>query len=298
VVVTYNPDESCLDCLGTILAAAAHTVIVDNRSAEACRPALARLRSPAVTFVENAENTGVGAALNQGIRVAAGLGYGWFLLFDQDTKILAATLDELVGAARECLAETGPQFGFLGANFFGSRTDGSVGDALVPFAAGQRWIAREIVITSGTLLSRESFEAIGPFREDFFVDHVDHEYCLRARRRGLVVGATVQPVLVHRQGLRAHRRLWWMLGARKSVTGYSPLRRYYQIRNLLWLAREYGRDFPATVDRLRAVTWRDARRGLRYEDRLFLNLMAIALAWWHVRRGVSGRYPGRLLHRP
>jgi rhamnosyltransferase len=294
IVVTYNPDASSLECIRGILKAAAHTVIIDNRSVESCRQPLRELASPRVTWVENPDNVGVAAALNQGMRTAAGLGHRWCLLFDQDTKILPTTLADLLEALNECRAELGPKFGLLGSNFFHGLADGTADEASVPFCPGRRWLAKETVITSGTIIGLDSFEAIGPFREEFFIDHVDHEYCLRAQHKGFVVARTVWPVMVHRLGLLGNRRSWVAFGAKKLVSMYSPLRHYYQIRNLAVLVREHEKEFPATIDLLRKCTRREMRRSLKYEGRFLRNLIAVVLAKRHGRRGITGKYQGRI----
>jgi len=38
------------------------------------------------------------------------------------------------------------------------------------------------VITSGSLLPLATYADIGPFREEFFIDFVDTDYCFRARK--------------------------------------------------------------------------------------------------------------------
>lgn len=40
---------------------------------------------------------------------------------------------------------------------------------------------RKTLITSGMLIPLSLFGKIGMFREDYFIDSVDHEFCLRAR---------------------------------------------------------------------------------------------------------------------
>ncbi len=294
IVVAYNPDASSIECIRGILEAAARTVIIDNQSGEACVRQLRELASPRVTLVENPRNVGVAAALNQGIETAAALGYRWFLLFDQDTKIFPTTIADLVGGLNECRAELGPKLGLLGSNFFHGFVDGSVEEAKVPFCPGKRWLATDMVITSGTIIGLESFEAIGPFREDLFIDHVDHEYCLRAQRKGFIVARTVWPLMVHWLGLLCNRRSWLAFGGSKMVSMYSPLRRYYQIRNLIMLTREYEKEFPASIDLLRKWTRREATRALKYEGCFFRNLMSILLAMRHGRRGVTGKYNGSI----
>jgi rhamnosyltransferase len=293
-VIAYNPDASSLECIGDISKAATHTVIIDNRSGETCRVKLRELASPRVTLVENPDNVGIAAALNQGIRAAATLGYRWFLLFDQDTILFPTTINDLVDVLNECLAALGSKFGLLGSNYFHRLGDDTIEEAKVPFCPGQRWLAKETAITSGTILGLDGFEAIGPFREEFFIDHVDHEFCLRAQHKGFVVARTVWPLMVHRLGLLVKRRSWLSFGSQKTVSMYSPLRHYYQIRNAIILAREYEKEFPCTIGLIRQTIRREMRRALRYEGQFYRNLTAIVLALRHSRRGITGKYHGRI----
>jgi rhamnosyltransferase len=293
VVVCYRPDESAFECIRTILEGAAHTIIVANSP----EPALRALGSADVTLVENSENVGVAAALNQGIREARRQDYRWVLLFDQDTRIFPASIVELLDVLNDCLVEEGDRLALLGTNYFHGLADGSVADAGVPFCPERSWIERDLVITSGTLVSLRSFAAIGCFAEDFFVDHVDHEYCLRARRMGYVVARTVWPLMVHRIGMARRRASRGGAGLREVVNDYSALRRYYQIRNFLRLSREYGREFPGSIALLRKTAGRETSRMLLHERGRLLKIAALAIAAIHARRGLSGKYPGRLLLR-
>ena len=294
VVVTYNPDTSSCECIHSLIGAADHTFVIDNRSEENLLLRLRNLVSARATLIENSHNAGVAAALNQGIRAAAEKGYRWFLLLDQDSRISPSSITELVKVLNDGLAEVGSKLGLLGSNFFHGFTDGSVEDARVSFCPGRTWQAVDTVITAGTILSLENFEAIGPFREDFFIDHVDHEYCLRARHKGFIIGRTVLPLIVHRLGWVGNRRPWLALGKKKIVTMYSPLRRYYQVRNLAVLTREYEKEFPQHIQMLRQWTRREVVRALKYEGHFFALLLAIILAVRHSRRGIMGKYNGSI----
>jgi len=292
VIVTYEPDDSSLECVRSIIARCAHTVIVDNCSKESRRQALRELRTPSVTLVENDSNTGVAAGFNSGIRTAAALNYRWFLLFDQDTRIFPSTLPELLLVHAQCSAALGPRLGFLGCGYYSTLEDGTIIPGKETPPSGQSWFVTDLVITSGTLISWRNFQEIGAFREDFFIDHVDHDYSLRAQRLGFAVTRTSAPLMVHRMGAQRVRRRWRALGAKKMLNYYSPLRRYYQMRNLLALARSYEDEFPASIAQLRDWMRRELSRSLRYETGLFRILIAVFLARRDDRRGVTGKYKG------
>jgi rhamnosyltransferase len=295
IIVTYNPDDFSLQTIRTIVDEAAHIVILDNHSGESSLQKLRTLKSDKVTLVENAENTGIAGGLNLGIQAAAEKGYQWFLLFDQDTKIFPATIPALIDAYAGCCSELGPKLGFLGSNYhLHLMKEDLIFDGNVPFCQGRLWSTGKLILTSGTLINWQNFQALGPFREDLFIDHVDHEYQLRAMRHGLVVARTALPLLVHRLGMQHKRRALLAFGRKKMSSYYSPLRRYYQIRNFAVLAREYENEFPEIIGFIRRSIKRETFRALKYEGGFCKNVISILIARRDARRGVTGKYRGRI----
>jgi rhamnosyltransferase len=167
-------------------------------------------------------------------------------------------------------------------------------DGNVPFCQGKPWSTGKLILTSGTLINWQNFMAIGPFREDFFIDHVDHEYQLRAMRQGFVVARTALPLMIQRLGMQHKRRPLLAFGQKKTLSYYPPLRRYYQIRNFIVLSREYKNEFPETIEFIRKSIQRETLRALKYESGRSKNLISILLALRHGRRGVTGKYHGSL----
>jgi rhamnosyltransferase len=295
IIITYNPDDFSLQSIRTILDEAAHTVILDNGSCEQAVQKLRPLRSEKVTLVENAANAGVAGGLNLGIQAAADKGYQWFLLFDHDTRIFPATIPSLIDVYKNCFSELGPKLGLLGSNYHQFwMKEGQTTPGCVPLCHGKQWTTEELIVTSGTLLSLQNFKAIGPFREDFFIDHVDHEYQLRAMHRGFAVARTALPLTVHRLGMLCKRRPLLACGQKKTLSFYPPLRRYYQIRNYNVLAREYKNEFPGIIGYIRRSIRRETLRALKYEGCFCRNLSSVLLALRDSRHGITGKYNGRI----
>ena len=73
-------------------------------------------------------------------------------------------------------------------------------------------------------------------RSEFFIDCVDFEYCLRARRNGFYVLMTSEPVMEHEIGKSIEHRLLWK---KVGTTNHAPIRQYFLARNSLVLVREY-----------------------------------------------------------
>lgn len=251
IVVTYHPDQDFSKRLDALLAQLTRVVVVDNGSDESClsplQPYLAD--DGRVTIFRNKTNLGIATALNQGFEMLIAEGWRWVLTLDQDSVpapgMVAALCDRLK-------ADPNPsRIAMVGAN----RQDPVNPDAehlwMRPksgFPFFERVACKRLddggataVITSGTLTNASVFEEIGPFRDDLFIDLVDIEYSLRARRAGYRIIAACDANLVHRIGAT---RIRYLLGIQIIVTHHAPVRRYFVFRNSIVVMTEYFGVFP------------------------------------------------------
>jgi rhamnosyltransferase len=72
-----------------------------------------------------------------------------------------------------------------------------------PCQGGSRALEIESAMTSGNLVKTSIFAEVGFFAEDFFIDYVDHEFCLRCNQRGYVILQSCRSVLAHSLGMIA-----------------------------------------------------------------------------------------------
>lgn len=105
---------------------------------------------------------------------------------------------------------------------------------------GMREVA--FVINSMSVWRVEALQQIGPFNEGLAIDHVDTEYCLRARACGLRVYVHGSHEFPHAIG---ERRRYRFLGMDVQAGGHGPARRYLIGRNTMWLARQWLWREPA-----------------------------------------------------
>lgn len=70
---------------------------------------------------------------------------------------------------------------------------------------------------------------IGTMNEDFFIDYVDTEWCLRALGHGYEIYADTNVCMKHTIGDNNIKFLVWKLPV------HSALRRYYRMRNMYYL---------------------------------------------------------------
>jgi len=98
------------------------------------------------------------------------------------------------------------------------------------------------VINSMSVWRAAALQRIGPFNEGLAIDHVDTDYCLRARACGLHVYVHGSHEFPHAIG---ERRRYRFLGMDVQSGGHAPARRYLIGRNTIWLTRQWLWREPA-----------------------------------------------------
>jgi len=249
VVVTWRPDP---DALGLVLKRLRpqvdELILVDNSEREEDRARARRLASEfSCESIEVGFNSGIARAQNLGIAQALSHGAQYLLLSDDDSD----PADDLVARLRSgLLAEraAGRRVAAVGPRVHDIRDDTAVlafvdtelGPRRASTQPGQAAAPAAFLVASGCLIDAHALREIGPMREDLFIDHVDLEWGLRARRAGWTLLVLHDVPLRHRLGERTLRPPWPL--RRRSVHVHAPVRNYYLVRNTLLLLR--GRLMP------------------------------------------------------
>ncbi|MBW8295555.1 hypothetical protein [Sphingopyxis sp.] len=226
VVVLYHPDQEVLDFVKSYASDQNPTVVVWNECAEGDAGKLSSAAGVALHAMPS--NVGLASALNIGIADAFTRGADRVMLLDQDSRPgldIARWLSEIADdAARDDVhpALIGPTLNDEKAGGVVNFADASVGE----YQNVQR------LATSGSLIDRSAYEAVGPMWEDLFIDCIDHEWCYRARDKGLAILQATTVTMNHNMGDAGIN----FLGRYKPIHR-SPVRHYYIVRNTLWLAR-------------------------------------------------------------
>ena len=218
-----------------------------------------------VTYVAAGGNRGVAAAFNAAARMAARGDFTHILTLDQDSvppPDLAITLFHSLPSAEWLRTGlVGPQH---------ARED----IRLVERASAT---PVERLMSSGCLVNLDAWRAVGGYNEQFFMDHVDSDFCLRLRRAGYRIVCCHQVVMPHRLGAS---RVHVLLGHRFLVNHHPPARRYTMARNTVGLCHLYGRDFPGLRRRQARELTGLAIKILLFERRKGAQLVAIMRGLW------------------
>jgi rhamnosyltransferase len=277
VIVAFQPDDGFLARALEIARQVDGTVVVDNGSEPAVRARLGRSPAgPQIAVLENSRNVGVAAALNRGVEFARAHGFSHALLFDQDTE----PLPDMVTSMRHLAGQRDDleRVAVIGMNFLEAarRKPG----LRVSSSAEITEVAT--VITSGSLVPLSIAARLGPFREDFFIDLVDDEYCLRARSRGYKVLLIPRPLAVHALGDPIIRRLPWRT---IGTSNHSARRRYYMTRNRIVLLKQYAAREPGWAIRTLYIRLKSFVLLLCLDDDRFRKLR---LMWRGMLDGIAG----------
>ena len=232
VIVTYFPSEDLAEVLTAIEHQTEHVVIVDNGSTDASLRVIQKLASDRVTVIQNVENLGIATALNIGVGWARDNGYNWVLTLDQDTICEPEMVDRMFRVYQN---DANPELiGVLAPVHF-DRETGYVSSDLRELNGVIH--DRNYVMTSGNLIPISVFDQVGSYDDDFFIEYVDHDFCLRAKEKGLRVVLVRDAKMAHRLGdMRVHS-----VGSffKFFSHNYKPVRRYYRARNRIVLYRRH-----------------------------------------------------------
>jgi rhamnosyltransferase len=241
VIVAFHPEEDrFLAALETAARQVSAVVVVDNGNpASRVRDLVRRSYVPGCTLLSMETNVGVAAAQNAGLRQALSAGADHVLLLDDDSVPGDGMVERLLDAVRDAaargarVAAAGPRFveqqsgveaSFIRYGRFGAMRMRCGDDATV--------LQTDALIASGMLIPAASLREVGLMDETLFIDHVDTDWCMRARARGYALLGVCGATLSHRLGDHPSFSI-----AGRRIFFRSPDRHYYMFRNSILLYR-------------------------------------------------------------
>ena len=291
VIVTYFPDIDSIESIGRMADRCKKIIVVDNTPGN--EPFAFSSREN-ITVVRSGSNQGLASALNLGMESAEKEGWEDVFLFDQDsrpadhffTRMLAFKSD--VDNFFEDTAFYVPNFYDRNSHTFAkfpllSRFTVShvVCDDIPSIKESQALIS----ITSGMLITCSRYRQVGPFRDDYFIDFIDNEYCLRASVKGLKVAVNCNALIDHAIGNRSVHRF---VGLTVKPNRHPPARRYYIARNGVRTAIDFRGRFPSYIPLFTVRMVHEILSILLYENKKVKKVKAVILGFYHGFIGKMG----------
>jgi rhamnosyltransferase len=287
LVVLFNPTEDHIQNVLQLKQLCDTVIAVDNSTR--VDPQLhQRMQALGIDVVTNFNRGGIAGAFNKGMDWLIDHGCTLLFTFDQDSVVPENYFAQMTEACNRLDMPRfliGPKIydinvrryiPLLVMNRFGvtltQMTDEDQG--LVPCSS---------MISSGSVMSAETYRFVGAFREDYFIDQVDTEYCFRAHRKGVPLYINTTLVMRHEIGKRIDRKI----GFFKFIQwNYIPLRQYYSARNCIHVSRLYGRYLPSAI-LINLITLGQFLSVILYENNKLRKLGAMTAG---VIDGLLGRY--------
>jgi rhamnosyltransferase len=232
VIVTYRPGVSFEENVLAIASQGVGTLVIDNGSGAEMEQRLYALADQlGCKVICNHRNLGIAAALNLGLKYALESGFDWVCTFDQDSLVDEDFFSKMLATYEQ--AQHREMISLIAPSYVDRETGIQV--RLRRSGSGEILAA----MTSGSMMPVSAIRKLGFFDESLFIDAVDKEYCLRARRNGMQIVQS-PAVLMHSLGRTTYHRV---LGLRFGATNHSVGRRYYIARNSLRVLLQYADDW-------------------------------------------------------
>ena len=172
-LVIFHPEENLFRRIDQMIQLGYKVYVFDN-SPDDDKYTKAIKKNPAIYYMTAGKNVGIGYSLSTLCATAYAYGDQKLLFLDQDTGISTRTLDFIDKYPKTLPIETERQYAAL--VFKG---DSSPIHELTEVS---------LAISSGSLFNLPCLKQIGWHNEKYFVDCVDYELCVRARRCGFKIG--------------------------------------------------------------------------------------------------------------
>ena len=143
-----------------------------------------------------------------------------------------------------------------------------------------------IAITSGTLINYTKYRKITPLKDEYFIDFIDNEYCLRLYKLGYRLAINCDVPLDHAIGARTARKF---IGFTIKPTFHSALRRYYIDRNSARTSLAYRCHYPSYIPLILTIIVHELFSIILFENSKYTKIKAIIYGIYHYNIGRMGK---------
>lgn len=267
LVVLFNPDRDVWDNIRTYIDGVDELILWLNSPIEPI-PVL----SSKQIIMGDGENVGIGKALNEAVLYAVNNNFTHLLTMDQDSSFddIFAYKDAIRAYSKD---DVGCFCPYLNCENVQEHIKNE-----------EKYREVKDTITSGSIYPVSIFDKIGLFREDFFIDAIDIEFCNRIRLFGFKVLKIADVFLNHKLGNK--RTFKWFIFRFQNIN-YPPIRIYYILRNHIITNKMYP-VFSDSFGFYQYFVFRRFCQILLYEPNKGKKLKAMFYGLLHGWKGKTG----------
>lgn len=226
VVVWYNPTDEHIKNIESYIDNIDELYIFDNSSVNnEYKIKKMNESKQKIKYVSFGKNFGVSYALNYGAKIAIKNKKKWILTMDQDSYFEKKTFKNFF---KENLLEDED------VGIYAPVYNYDLQVSSLKTEKSKKEI--EKVITSGNLVNLKIYIELGGFEEEFFIDEIDHDYCLRLRKNKKKIYEINDVILHHSLGEKKNKNFFIK---KIKYTEHNSFRKYNIWKNKISMIRKY-----------------------------------------------------------
>ncbi len=270
VVVFYNPSGENINTINNYINSIDKLYVVDNSDDRTIRLESTKK----IEYIKLNENLGIAHALNVGARKAIKDGYKFLLTLDQDSKVTSDIVNSLKDYIKNNKDDTiGLISPYQDIDSKNDKRDSDVEDMIE-------------VMTSGNIINLDAYKEIGGFKDWLFIDCVDTDYCMNLHKHGYKVLRLNNLVMKHELGnLVVHK----LFGKEYPCYNHNPVRRYYIVRNNLYINQMYKDIYPEYCKRLLRIQKGQLKRIIVFEKNKIKKILMMYRGYKDYKNGIKGK---------
>lgn len=228
VVTLYNPELDVLGNIESYIGCLRNLYVFDNSEDVNTHIKQCLENKPNVIYVSFNKNKGIAEALNYVLDV--GQDTKFLLTMDQDTSFPTGMMEAYI-AQVEMWEKLNPnEVAIYSVRIM--LKHGMVDE----YSKSPEYI--DCTITSGNIVSVSAARRVGGYNNDLFIDEVDSDFSLAIRQCGYKILRFNNMFINHLIGdVSKEQCLWFSY----NTSNHSPIRRYYMMRNRLYMMKKYSK---------------------------------------------------------
>ena len=272
VIVAYNPTKSINNSINSFIDFVDKLFVIDNSDTNNEKI----FNNGKIEYIPNYENKGIAFALNLAAKKSYELGYKWILTMDQDSIFKDDNLTKLI-------------------SFVEKNENDKIG-IVSPWHKTKENKKRSIneydsvveVMTSGNIVNLSAWKKIGGWKESYFIDNVDIEFCMNLNINHFSVIQYNNAELEHNLGNITKKKLF---NKTFTCTNHNYIRQYYMIRNLYYLSDEYKKYFPDNIYHMKRGAFGRFKNILIWEKDKYRKIRNMYRGYRDYKKKIIGKYP-------
>lgn len=272
VVVLYNSTNDDILNINNYKDSVGKLYVIDNSDDDKIR-----VKSDnKIEYIKLNENLGIAKALNIGAQMAIKDGYDLLLTMDQDSKISKSIINKMLEFINNNCKKI--KIGLVSPyhNINNGTDDRS----------NNTYEEKIEVMTSGNIINLKAYQEIGGFKDWLFIDCVDMDYGMNLNKNGYKVIRLNNLIMEHKLGnVKIHK----LFNKKYPCSNHSPIRRYYMMRNTLYLRDMYNETFKDYCNYLIRIQIGQIKRILVFEQNKYKKLKMMYKGYKDYKRGIKGK---------